>query len=57
MTRKDYVKFANIIKQNYEVSTGPVKFVLRDMIDSFAQVFSADNPNFDRSRFIEACGI
>lgn len=48
---------ANIIRQNYEISTLPVKFILKDMADQFCQVFIDNNPRFDRTRFIEACGF
>lgn len=57
LTRKHHKAIASIIKNNYEVSTPPIKFVLRDMTDQIAQYFAADNPRFDRAKFVDACGL
>ena len=56
-TKKDYKAIAGIIRNNYQVSTEPVKCCLRDMTDEIAQYFADDNPQFDRRKFIIACGI
>ncbi len=56
-SRKDYEAIASIIKNNYDVSTEPVRFVLRDMTDQIAQYFVADNSRFNREKFVIACGI
>ena len=56
-TKKDYKAIAEIIKNNYEVSTVPVKLVLQDMTDQFAQYFISNNPRFNRQKFVAACGI
>jgi len=52
MTRKDYVRTAQIINS--------VHFFVNDnvslhLINSFADYFQADNPRFDRQKFIQAC--
>lgn len=54
MTRKDYIAVSEILKgfvneisqTNYE-----------DLVNEFAEFFSADNENFDFARFETACGI
>lgn len=50
MTRKDYVKTAEILNNalfdTYET--------FGDFVDAFVEMFEADNPNFDRDRFIYA---
>ena len=56
-SRKDYEAIASIIKDNYDISTKSVKFVLRDMTDQIAQYFANDNPQFNRLIFINACGM
>lgn len=56
-SRKDYKAIAEIIKNNYDVSTEPVRFMLRDMTDQIAQYFASDNPQFDRLKFVDVCGM
>jgi hypothetical protein len=53
VTRKDYIKIANAIKNN---TTATHKLVKQDFILELCNIFEADNPNFDRSRFYLACG-
>ena len=62
MTRKDYVAFAALIKSHmtgdleHETSHQndmKVSGMARDMAD----LFSRDNPRFDRERFLKACGV
>lgn len=56
MTRKDYVLIASVI-------AGMPSFApsLRAQRDScaraFAEKLAADNPRFDRGRFLAACGV
>ena len=60
MTRKDYEKFAamfhNILTdtQHYEQRERAMTGVL---IKRTADIFKADNPNFDLARFIKASGV
>ena len=50
MSRKDYIAAAEII------ATIPLEY--RDRIAClFANMFSADNPRFDRARFLRACEL
>jgi hypothetical protein len=54
MSRKDYVAIAAILDSaRSEYGSSPV---LDDIVKELASLFARDNPAFDRSRFIEACG-
>ena len=44
MTKKDYIKIADAIKENNDLSS---------FISSLCQVFKNDNPSFDEVRFGE----
>ena len=54
MTRKDYVLIAKLLKNanedNYDNALVP-------LIKWFADDLQADNPRFDRDRFLTACGV
>lgn len=52
MTRKDYVKVADILKQNKN-NISPNAF--QDMVQDFCDMFFEDNPNFSPNRFELAC--
>jgi hypothetical protein len=52
MTRKDYVSTAKILK-NYALLLGQADY--EDLVDEFAEMFEADNPNFDTNKFFDAC--
>ena len=54
MTRKDYVKTANILKGF--VDEVP-QITYEDLVNEFAEWFKSDNENFDFARFEKACGI
>ncbi len=63
MTKKDYVKAAKIVREvvtianehplGYERMTGNLK--AEAMMDAFIALFRDDNPNFDETKFREAC--
>ena len=72
MSKKHYVQFAEMfsnhadnIKKNIELSTThdaieyhtarlqELESTVRDSMD----IFQSDNPNFDRNRFLNACGL
>ena len=63
MTRKDYVNFAAMLKENRAmagstknatlITNATVNWIAEDM----AHIFADDNPNFDRARFLAACGV
>ena len=58
MTRKDYVKFAAMFRSmladcgNHASTAG-----VTETCERTANLFQADNPNFDRERFLKACGV
>lgn len=51
MTRKHYIKFARMIAEMLDRSEA------RRMAFALCEEFGADNPRFDRSRFLKACGL
>ncbi len=59
MTRKDYIAFAKIIRAHRErwldEDCGECPPILA-IADDMADLFSNDNPRFDRQRFLQACG-
>jgi hypothetical protein len=54
MTRKDYVLIAKVI-ENLDEIIDPDAF--RILAVNMSQALADDNPNFDRARFLVACGI
>ena len=52
MTRKDYVSTAKILS-NYALELGQGAF--EDLVSDFAEMFEADNENFDSNKFFDAC--
>ena len=52
MTKKDYIKAAEIVRQDSK-KNGDVFSKL--MEESFVQLFRNDNARFDEKRFREAC--
>ena len=54
MTRKDYVKTAEILK-SFSEEIHPAVF--EDIVDLFSDYFLADNERFDKARFETACGV
>jgi hypothetical protein len=57
MTRKDYVKVAEILSNYFATSVfdeqGEMLFA--DLVDEFSLMFETDNPRFDENRFWDAC--
>jgi len=63
MTRKDYIAIAAALKAAWApqwatdiMPTSPEEMRL-DIIGRLADHLANDNPRFDRSRFLSACGI
>ena len=54
MTRKDYIKTANILKSFVDEIP---QTTYEDLVNEFAELFKSDNDNFDFARFEKACGI
>lgn len=61
MTKKDYEAIARILATNSPQDADPKKSIRALVVSSIAQqfcgVFAADNPRFDRARFLKACGV
>jgi hypothetical protein len=65
MTRKDYVRFAAMLKQQRIDAMKPEYADQHSHYSSYcdgtarctADVFAADNERFDRARFLKACGV
>lgn len=64
MTKKDYIAFASILRARLETAKGQgersgraeaVTALLKTAAD-VADLFQAENPRFDRKRFLAACG-
>ena len=58
MTKKDYVKFAEMLNTALILSIPTnADSTVKSIIYNTAFIFAADNPNFDRDRFLKACGV
>ena len=62
MTKKDYIKLAELIKDNREYLNDWTKngigtpFVPFDrLVNGLCAVLAEDNPRFDKARFLSAC--
>ena len=56
MTRKDYVKVSQLIRNAYTRECNK-EFTLEILAEELAEYFQSDNPNFDEAKFFEACGL
>ena len=54
MTKKDFIKFAGILKHREECSEERGVLHLSPLLDDLCEMFKADNPNFDEDRFRNA---
>lgn len=58
MSRKHYREVAKIINDAVESSDSPDgDAVARQIAAELARMFKADNPNFRREQFMDACGL
>ena len=64
MTKKDYCKFAEMVKYNLGnagmadgLHAAAHAVGVADVARGMCDIFKADNPRFDRERFLKACGI
>lgn len=66
MSKKDYIKFAKMINERLETCKDKhypaserliAKMTIESLAVEIADIFSDDSPNFNRSRFMAACGI
>lgn len=64
MTRKTYVATAAVVRRELDglagMATVPAtlcRLTLLGTAEGLADMFAADNPRFDRDRFLDACGF
>ena len=57
MTRRDYYLIANTIRDNLIVDEYGLDERCERMAWDFAKRLAANNPEFKRDRFLEACGV
>lgn len=55
MTRKDYKKFAELIK-DYKADRGE-SILLSALVADLGYIFKQDNDRFDYDKFFKACGL
>jgi hypothetical protein len=56
MTRKDYIKFAEMAKRvRPGVEQPEARRMWISMVAEIADIFEADNPRFDRAKFLVFC--
>ena len=55
MTRKHFRLFADMVKTEKENGADPA--TLSNIAEKLADIFTEENARFDRSKFLEACGI
>ncbi len=63
MTRKDYIKIANVLNEELQRRIGEMngneesaRLSMCNLWMDMAEIFKADNPRFDNQRFYAACG-
>lgn len=56
MTRKDYQLIAQVFANVGEI-VELSETIGADLARNLANALQADNPRFDRARFLEACGV
>lgn len=57
MTRKEYQKFAEMLKNTPHLYDAAAESMWECIVIRTANIFQKDNPRFNRKRFIEACGL
>lgn len=60
MTKKDFEFIAAKVAELFDTTADPTQAVdiaVADHATDLADYFATRNPNFDRSRFLQACGM
>ena len=64
MSKKDYVAIAKVINEQVDLAlnfppakAAPIIAGLRNTAENIATYCGGANPNFQRGRFLEACGV
>lgn len=52
MTKKHFEEIARVLDYYKDESS-----VTQDIASDFADIFAKENPNFNRARFLKACGV
>jgi len=55
MTKKHYIAIAKVLNEHHNVITIGDLENFDIMVESFCAVFKADNPLFDKTKFVNAC--
>lgn len=56
MTRKDYQKFADLVRKYVSTEGKEGKEYIEMFADDLSIILAEDNPRFDRDKFMRACG-
>lgn len=56
-SKKNYVAVAAAIRESVRPATAETAGSIRELAARLANIFAADNPRFDRQRFLAACGV
>jgi len=57
MTRKHFVRAAEIVRSYVESADFEITRHARYIADAYVNLFSEFNPRFDTQRFLTACGL
>ena len=57
MTKKDYELIASSLKTTLENAQGIEDITYREIVNGLSYALGTENPLFDRTKFLEACGI
>ena len=63
MTKKHFQAIASILKDEVEINSGgrPIdigaRLSAKEIAQKMADYFKSENANFDRARFLSACGL
>jgi len=58
MSKKHYVKIAAALRELWERHTDPAeRTILAEVANSYSVIAIDDNPNFNKHRFLVACGM
>lgn len=61
MTKKDYIAIAKIIKENSDYhdpddgESNTKCITVKTLTNELSKLFAADNPHFNKDKFIKAC--
>ena len=58
MTRKDYNSISAAVKDSVKETTElKAAYALKYLAERLAVIMAADNPRFDKAKFMAACGV